>query len=170
MKSVLKFAPLLVAIFVMTANSAVSGQEEGSGTRTFFVKVQKADAIVGQVIEVSELNVTTAFGDVTIPMDKIEAVKVNASTQGTAVIAFTNGDMVTGSLDLSELHLKTSWGKAHINANAIDSFSTSQFGRFYTDTNGGGWRYSRGTAANNRSRTQQPTTNRNIQNTFNRGG
>jgi len=170
MKSNLKFVPLLMAIVVMAANSAAFGQEEGSGSRTFFVKVQKADAIVGQVIEVNELKVATAFGDVTIPMDKIEAVKVNASSQGSAVIAFTNGDMVTGTLDLSELHLKTTWGKAHINADAIDSFSTSQFGRFYTDTNGGGWRYSRGTATNNRSRTQPASNNRSIQNTFNRGG
>lgn len=166
MRTILKSAPLFVAILLMAANSAASGQDDSA--RTFFVKVQKANQLVGQVIEVTELKASTSFGDVTIPMDKIEAVKMNANNQGTAVIALTNGDMVTGTVDLPELHLKTTWGKAHINSSSIDAFSTSQFGRFYTDTSTGGWRYSRGTASNNRA--VQPASGQSIQNGFNRGG
>ena len=154
---------VLVAILAIACNSTLSAQDEG---RTFFVKVTKSEQLAGQMIEVSELEMNTDFGDVTIPIDKIEAVKMNAGGDGSAVLAFSNGDMITGTLDLSELHLKTTWGKAHISAAAIDSFSTSQYGRFFTDSSGTGWRYSRGSApTNSRSNLSpaMPITNQRFQ-------
>jgi hypothetical protein len=117
--------------------------------RLFYVKVTKANTLEGQVVEISELKVTTGFGEVSIPMEKVEAVKMHADADDAAIIAFVNGDMITGKIDLSELQLKTTWGTAHINIPSVEEFSTSQFGRFYADPTAGGWRYSRGSAPEN---------------------
>ena len=57
--------------------------------------------------------------------------------------------MVTGKIDLGDLQLKTNWGKAHIKADAINTISASQFGSFYSDSSGGGWRYTRGKVSPN---------------------
>ncbi|MEM9409668.1 MAG: hypothetical protein AAGA30_01055 [Planctomycetota bacterium] len=141
MKSV-KNVFLAVLIFG-NAVCFANGQEDN---RIFFVKVAKATGLQGQIIDMTELEVTTSFGDITIPFDKIEAVKMRAGVNNSSVIALVNGDMITGSINIDELHLKTNWGKAHIKGEALESISTTQNGQFYTDPNGGGWRYSRGGA------------------------
>ena len=113
--------------------------------RIFYVKVTKGANLAGQIVGISELTVTTGFGKITIPVEKIEAIKMHADGDDSAVIAFVNGDMVTGKVEVDELQLKTTWGKAHINSASIEAISSSQHGRFYSDPNGGGWRFSRGT-------------------------
>ena len=142
MKSVSTVA-IAICLFAQTFSNA-SAKED----RIFYVKIDAATELQGQIIDNDSLKVTTAFGDVNIPMDKVEAVKIGVDKDNTAVIAFTNGDLVTGKIDMDELHLKTSWGKAHINVTSIDSISASQFGNFYADPSGG-WRYSRGNAPKN---------------------
>ena len=115
--------------------------------RIFYVKVtNKNNPLSGQVVELKEFKVETTFGNVTIPLDKIEAVRMRADGQDSAVIALTNGDMITGKIEFDELHLKTNWGKAHIKVESVESFSASPYGRFYADQTSGGWRYSRGSA------------------------
>ena len=139
MNNVNRFA-LAVLMMVSSINLA-HGQDDN---RIFFVKVAKANALQGQIIEMSELEVSSSFGDIKIPVNKIEAIKMRADNQNSAIIALVNGDMIIGKINIDELHLKTAWGKAHINGDALESISTSQNGRFYTDPSGGGWRYSRG--------------------------
>ena len=111
--------------------------------RTFYVKIDNSTTLQGRILQDEGLKFSTSFGEVTIPIEKIEAIKMTPDGENSAVVAFVNGDMVSGKLDISELHLKTSWGKAHINATSIDMISSSQFGSFYNDSDGG-WRYSRG--------------------------
>jgi hypothetical protein len=135
---------IAVAAVMLMLPASVFGQDVD---RMFYVKVTKATQLSGQVIELEEFKVETSFGNVTIPLDKIEAVKMRSDGADAAVIALTNGDMITGKIEIDELHLKTNWGKAHIEAASIEAFSASPYGRFYTDSTGAGWRYSRGTAA-----------------------
>lgn len=113
--------------------------------RTFYVKIDEATTIQGQLLQTEGLKFSTSFGEVTLPIEKIEAIKMSGGGDNSAVVAFVNGDMVTGKLDIDELHLKTSWGKAYVNAISIDMISSSQFGSFYNDSNGG-WRFSRGSS------------------------
>lgn len=133
-------------LFVCFAVSVNLGIAQDDDSRMFYVKVAKGNDLSGQIVGISELKVTTGFGEVTIPVSKIEAVKMHADNEDSAVIAFTNGDMVTGKVEVDELQLKTNWGKARINAASIEAISSSQYGRFYSDPNGGGWRFSRGSA------------------------
>lgn len=142
MNSVRTFA--IAMCFVALSFSTVIGQDSD---RIFYVKVNKSTELQGQIVEVTELKVSTSFGEVDIPFEKVEAIKMRAGGDGTAVIAFINGDMVTGKIQMDELQIKTSWGKAYINADSIDSIAGSQFGNFYADPNGG-WRYSRGSRPN----------------------
>ena len=129
---------------LVTLQSSVANAQDSS--RTFYVSiVQEATQISGELIGISEFQVETTFGQVTMPIAKIEAVRMQADGDGKAVIALTNGDMVSGKITLDELHVKTNWGKAHIKSASIESFSADQLGRFYTDPTAGGWRYSRAT-------------------------
>ena len=121
-------------------------QASAADDRTFYVKIDNSTTIQGRIIETDGLKFTTAFGEVAIPIEKIEAIKMSDEGDNSAVVAFVNGDMVSGKLDISELHLKTTWGKAHISAAAIDTISSREFGSFYNDSSGGGWRYSKGTS------------------------
>ena len=148
-----------VLVFYLCAGSSLGlAQDDG---RVFYVKVTKGTELSGQIIGITEFKVTTGFGEVSIPVEKVEGIKMDSDGKGSAVIAFTNGDMVTGKIDMSDLQLKTNWGKAHINSAAIDSISSSQYGRFYSDPNGGGWRFSRGSLNQNRGmmRSRQPVLN-----------
>lgn len=149
MKKLMMIAVLILPI-ANVADAAVSQDDE----RMFYVQIAKGTELSGQIIDVTELSVSSSFGDITIPIEKIEAVKMHAGNDDSAVIAFTNGDMVTGKIDLAELNLKTGWGKAFINAESIDSLSTSRYGRFYNDPNAGGWRFSRGNPAPNTNNNQ----------------
>ena len=148
---------VLVCCFLVSSSIGLA-QDDG---RVFYVKVTKGTELSGQIVGISEFKVKTGFGDVSIPVEKIEGIKMDSDGQGSAVIAFTNGDMVTGKIDMSDLQLKTNWGKAHINSDAIDSISGSQLGRFYSDPNGGGWRFSRGSMNRNQGpvRGGQPMLN-----------
>ena len=130
----------LIAIVMLAVGSLSAEDDE----RMFYVKVTKGAEISGQIIGISEFKVGTSFGEITIPVGKVEAIKMDADGQGSAVIAFNNGDMVTGKMEISDLKLKTNWGKAHVNSDAITSITANQYGRFYTDPTAGGWRYSRG--------------------------
>ncbi len=172
----MKFVSTLAVAFCIVAGAAVSSNAQ-EANRIFYVKVDESTELQGQIIDVTDLKVTTAFGEVTIPFDKIEGIKMKAN-KDQAVIAFINGDMVTGKVQMDELHLKTSWGKAHINASSIDAISGSQFGSFFSDPSGG-WRFTRGTAPrpgqnqmmNQGSNGRQPMNNRaNTRSNFSRGG
>ena len=148
---------LVIATAVLILPVNVFGQD---AERIFYVKVTKETTqLSGQLIELDALKVATAFGNVTIPLEKIEAVRMRADSEERSVIALGNGDMITGKIEIDELHLKTNWGKAHINSVSLESFSVSPYGRFYTDPTQGGWRYSRGSAA-----TGQQQQNNQLQN------
>ena len=141
----MKISALVLAACLVASQTSLAQDD----ARVFYVKVTKGTQLSGQILEMSEIKAQTEFGEVTIPVEKIEGMKMDADGKGSTVIAFTNGDMVTGRIELDKLQLKTNWGKAHINSDAIDSISTSQFGRFYSDPSGGGWRFARGNASQN---------------------
>ena len=102
---------VLAAALLLLPASNLFAQD---GERIFYVKItNKNSPLSGQVIELTEFKVETTFGNVTIPLDKIEAVRLRAAGDEAAVIALTNGDMITGKINFEELHLKTNWGKAH---------------------------------------------------------
>ena len=133
---------LVLTTCLLLSNSYGFADDE----RMFYVNVTKGTELAGQIVGIESFKVTTGFGEVSIPVEKIDGIKMDSDGQGSAVIAFTNGDMVTGTIELSDLQLKTNWGTAHIKSEAINSISSNQYGKFYSDPAGGGWRYTRGSS------------------------
>ena len=90
------------------------------------------------------LKVTTSFGEVAIPMAKIDGIKMHADGNDSSVIAFKNGDLVTGKVELETIKLKTDWGTAHVNTSQIEQITSERSARFFSDSSGAGaksWRF-----------------------------
>jgi hypothetical protein len=133
---------LLIGAFVSPALNAqdVTGPE---GSK-IYVTVSQNREIAGTPIELTEIKVTTSFGEVAIPLAKIDGIKMHADSADSAVIAFKNGDLVTGKVTLEVIKLKTAWGTAHVNTAQIDTVTASRTARFFSDSSGQakGWRFS----------------------------
>jgi len=80
---------------------------------------------------------------------EIAGIKLHVNADDDAVIALKNGDLVTGAVDLTQVSLKTSWGKAHVKLDQIETILADSKSRFFSETNSGkkGWRFSSGAIA-----------------------
>lgn len=142
------FVPALSAMLLALTSLSLTAQDLGapgqSSGEKVFVKVTQNRELVGMPIELTEIKVTTSFGDVSIPLEKINGIKMSAGKDVDAVIAFKNGDTVTGKVVLDMIKLKTDWGQAHINTDQIETVTATENGRFYNDNTGGKsvWRFS----------------------------
>lgn len=112
----------------------------------FFLNLAQNQKVEGVAVDVQNFKITTGFGDVEVPLDKIDGIRLNAMEDGSAVMAFKNGDILTGILHVSDLKLKTSWGFATVNIAYIDQISTTQGASFSSSKAGGKtvWSFSRG--------------------------
>lgn len=136
-----------LALFLTTCIVAVGTSQttEGSQGESIFLRVNKDREIAGSSMELMEINVVTDFGEVEIPLAKIDGIKLHADETDSAVIAFKNGDLVTGKIALEVIKVKTNWGTAHVKTSQIDIITMNRNARFYTDAGGTGWRFSKAT-------------------------
>lgn len=101
-----------------------------------FVRLSDVKSLAGELDEISEITMTTKFGDVTIPMEQIAGIKLHTDEDDSAVVVMVDGDVLTGVPSLPTLQLSTDWGKAEINPEAVQSITTtsnSKFSRQNTD-------------------------------------
>jgi len=101
-----------------------------------FVRLSDVKSLAGELDEISEITMTTKFGDVTIPMEHIAGIKLHTDEDDSAVVVMVDGDVLTGIPSLPTLQLGTDWGKAEINPEAVQSITTtsnSKFSRQNTD-------------------------------------
>ena len=141
MKLPLNLVLLLVAVVAFAGNAVA----QDSSNSKLYVKINKDRDIEGVPVELTDIKVKTSFGEVAIPLAKIDGIKMNAAADGSAVIAFKNGDLVSGTVTLETIKLQTAWGHAHINTSKIETISADVNGRFYAeDAPGkGGWRFTK---------------------------
>ena len=140
--------PLSLAMLIATSlvNFAAAQDVTGPSGSEVFVKVTQNREISGTPVDLTELKVTTSFGEVAIPLAKIDGIKMHADGNDSSVIAFKNGDLVTGKVELDTVKLKTDWGTAHINTAQIEQITSEQAARFYSDASGTGaksWRFTK---------------------------
>lgn len=135
---------LFIALCMVASSNAQDINPPSQGN--VYVKVSQNRELTGTPIELTELKVTTSFGEVTIPMAKIDGIKMHATDDDAAVIAFKNGDLVTGKIGIDKVSIKTEWGKAHIKIDQIDQLVVNQAAAFYEDNTGGKktWRFNNG--------------------------
>ena len=138
------FSHLTLALLLTASMASISAAQEVAGPEgsTLYVKVAQTE-LSGTPVDLAEIKVTTSFGEVSIPLAKIDGIKMHVDAEDSAVIAFKNGDMVTGKVVLETINLKTSWGTARINTSQIETVMASRNARFYPDSSGGtkGWRF-----------------------------
>ena len=139
--------PLSLAMLIATSlvNFAAAQDVTGPSGSEVFVKVTQNREISGTPVDLTELKVTTSFGAVASPLAKIDGIKMHADGNDSSVIAFKNGDLVTGKVELDTVKLKTDWGTAHIDAAQIETITSDKNARFFTDntTGGSGWRFTK---------------------------
>ena len=140
------FKSLALALMLTpaTMNLAAAQSVQGPANGTVIVSVNQNRELTGS-IELEELSVTTSFGEVKVPMAKIDGIKMNIGNDNKAVLAFKNGDMLSGKVNLDKVQLKTDWGTAHIDAAQIETITSDKNARFFTDntTGGSGWRFTK---------------------------
>lgn len=140
------FTRLSLAMLIAASLTSFASAQEmtGPGGAEVFVKVTQNREISGTPIDLTELKVTTSFGAVDIPLAKIDGIKMHADGNDASVIAFKNGDLVTGTIELETVKLKTDWGTAHINTSQIEQITSDRAARFFSDQSGSGaksWRF-----------------------------
>ncbi len=141
----LKSLALALMLTPATMNFAAAQSVEGPADSVVFISVSQNRELTGSVVELDELSVSTSFGEVKVPMNKIDGIKMNIGEGNGAVLAFKNGDMLSGKVNLEKVKLKTDWGTAHIDATQIETITTDKNARFFTDntTGGSGWRFTK---------------------------
>ncbi len=134
------FAPFLMG-GVATAQE-VTGPDSGT---VLYVNLSQDRELSGTLVEMQDMKVTTSFGEVAIPFSKIDGIKLHADASDASVIAFKNGDLITGKVVLDQIKLKTDWGAAHVNTTQIESVTTTKNAKFFSDTTAGKrkWRFSK---------------------------
>lgn len=168
MKKLLKFvaiAALITPLFIASNASAQDDVAEPSGPGTvLFVNLSQDRELTGTLVEMQDMKVTTSFGEVSIPFEKIDGIKLHADANDSSVIAFKNGDLITGKVVLEQVKLKTDWGAAHVNTTQIDSVTTLENAKFFSDNTNGKrkWRFSKasGTTATPTRATNAPSFGR----------
>ena len=159
MKSTFKLmaiAALMTPFLMLSTASAQDDVAEPSGPGTvLYVNLSQDRELTGTLVEMQDMKVTTSFGDVSIPFEKIDGIKLHADANDSSVIAFKNGDLITGKVVLEQVKLKTDWGAAHVNTTQIDSLTTLENAKFFSDNTNGRrkWRFSKasGTATPTRA-------------------
>lgn len=140
-------SPIMFALLVIPmALSSANAQELAAPTAgKIYVAVAKNNDLAGTILELETLKVETEFGTVSIPMSKIDGIKMHADAKDNSVIAFKNGDLVTGKVVLEVVKLKTEWGTAHINTENVETITNSRSAKFYSDTSTGKavWRFTK---------------------------
>jgi len=134
----------LIAVPMLMAT--VNAQELSAPVKgKVYVSLDRNNDLSGTILELESLKVETAFGAVSIPMSKIDGIKMHSDAKDNAVIAFKNGDLVTGKVILDVVKLKTEWGTAHINTAKVETITNAKGSKFFSDTSTGKavWRFSK---------------------------
>lgn len=154
MKTATVLGPILVVAFLLgyiPLNSGFAQERDepvvDAGV-VFFLDLAQNQKVEGVVVDVQKFKITTGFGDVEVPLDKIDGIRLNAMEDGSAVMAFKNGDVLTGVLHVNDLKLKTAWGFATVNIAYIQQISTTKGAVFSSSTANGKttWSFTRGTS------------------------
>ena len=146
MKSILGHLSVILLLSVCCISNANAQEMGGPADGKIFVKVTRNREISGTPISLGEIKFQAEFGKVSVPMAKIAGIKLHVNGEDAAVIALKNGDLVTGAIELETISLNTTWGKAHVKLDQIETILADSKSRFFAESTAGnkGWRFSNG--------------------------
>ncbi len=102
----------------------------GMGEGALFIRLSDSKRMAGQVEGFKEFKLTTAIGELTIPVKEVAGIKLHTTSDDKAVVVLNNGDSITGVPDLSGVELITDWGKAEIDPEFIESITSTAGAKF----------------------------------------
>ncbi len=97
-------------------------------TESVRVALKDGSQLAGELVEVEAVRMSTAFGQITVPVELIATIDRATSPQTRIVLR--NGDRLTGDVDLQAIGLKTSWGEAEIRMEHVLSLLCAGARRF----------------------------------------
>ena len=164
MTKLLKKVAIAAMLTPFLLGSFASAQEVAGpdGGTVLYVNLSQDRELSGSLVEMADMKVTTSFGEVAIPFSKIDGIKLHADASDASVIAFKNGDLITGKVVLDQVKLKTDWGAAHVNTTQIESVTTTKNAKFFSDLTNGKrkWRFSKAPLNSGRTPTTATTAPR----------
>ncbi|MEM9943097.1 MAG: hypothetical protein AAF939_16150 [Planctomycetota bacterium] len=102
------------------------GQTEGM----YFVRLSSGKILSGLVDELNQVDLSTKFGKVSIPVEQIVGIRFRIDNRDSCVVVLNNGDSITGIPVMNAIELKTDWGQADIEPKYIESLTTTSSARF----------------------------------------
>lgn len=95
-----------------------------------FVRLGDDQFMAGTLNGFDQIDLTTQFGNVSIPMSYVVGIKFHTSSDDSAIVILTNGDSITGVPAIPVVTLLTDWGQADIDAKSIQSLTTTPEAKF----------------------------------------
>ena len=123
----------------LTGDPMIGG---GVAEGALFVRLSDSKRMAGVVEGLTEFQLKTAIGEITVPMAEVAGIKLHTTTEDSAVVVLNNGDTITGIPNLGNIDLLTDWGKAEIEPEFIESITSTSGAKFRQDTTDFGVRWS----------------------------
>ena len=139
---------------------AASGSEAAASSTNdgdVVIELTKGRRITGELGALSQVKLDTKFGEANIPLGEVDGIKLHIDENDSAVVAFKNGDVVTGQLKLETLEVSTDWGSANVKLASVETILMNKRGGFYQDSSDGKnrWRFGDTREMANTTRRQQ---------------
>ena len=86
------------------------------------VELAKDDRVLnGELLDVEDLKLQTAFGVAAIPKEEILAIRLAREVGDFTTVVLHNGDMITGDVEIGSLMVLTRWGRSEVNGSSLAS-------------------------------------------------
>ena len=92
---------------------------------SFVVRMRNKKYLEGSPVEFAFIDLYVLDTKVTVPMERIKGVLVASQPDELSTLALTDGQLLTGQIDLPELRLMVEWGDATINRDMVRSMVRS---------------------------------------------
>lgn len=95
------------------------------------LQLKDGSRLVGKLVGLETLKLKASFGEIDVPVDSIQGLKLHESDRPTenaavsATVLFKNGDVLTAEPLIASLKLETSWGDTAIAGKHLESLVTT---------------------------------------------
>jgi len=103
----------------------VASKQEVASPHSFVVRMRNKKYLEGSPVEFAFIDLYVLDTKVTVPIDRINGVLVAAQPDELSTLALSDGQLLTGQLDLPELKLMVEWGDATIKRDMVRSMVRS---------------------------------------------
>lgn len=133
--------PLTEVVLKYDAPPAADPIMSGAADGAVFIRLSDTKRMAGKIEGLTEFTLTTAIGELKIPMAQVAGIKFHTTSDDKAVVILNNGDSVTGVPSIKAVEMTTDWGKADIEPEFIQSLTSTSGARFRQESSDFGVRW-----------------------------